>query len=315
MPNRLLKTVIVLTVTGSSVIWPMLMSEKADARFGQTLVQSNEAVITNVAALSPFFRQLSAIEKHTRQRPLRIIQYGDSHTKADLFTGAVRKNLLRDFGGEMPSLVKKTAYSPRSGGYGITVYQPQGVNGARAKRLRDMSENPRFLESLAQDRPDLIVLAYGTNEVTDQDWTVTSYSQMLIGTINRLRTAAPDASFLIVGPPDRSVPSAEGWSSVRRMSALLEAQRRAALSTNAAFWSGYDAMGGAGSMNQWVSGGLARYDHVHFTAAGYTKLAGLFYRDLMNSYRAGSRFQPAPVQGIDMRVMQRNFPISKKSSN
>src|SRR6185295_183968 len=161
MPNRLLKTVIVLTVTGSSVIWPMLMSERADAGFGQTLVQSNEAAITNVAALSPFFRQLSAIEKHTRQRPLRIIQYGDSHTKADLFTGAVRKNLLRDFGGEMPSLVKKTAYSPRSGGYGITVYQPQGVNGARAKRLRDMSENPRFLESLAQDRPDLIVLAYG----------------------------------------------------------------------------------------------------------------------------------------------------------
>ena len=309
----MLKTALILIVTGSSVVWPMLMGERAGAGFAPT----NDAAITNVAALNPFFRQLAAIEKHTRQRPLRIIQYGDSHTKADLFTGAVRKNFLRDFGGEMPALVKRTVYSSNVSAYAKTVYQPQGVNGARAKRLRDMCEDARFLQNLSQDHPDLIVLAYGTNEVTDQDWTVNSYSQMMIGIINRLRSAAPDASFLIVGPPDRAVASAEGWTSVRRMSALLEAQRRAAFSANAGFWSGYDAMGGAGSMNQWVGGGLARYDHVHFTAPGYAKLAGLFYRDLINAYRNGSptASPSSPVKGIDMRVMQRNFPLSKKNLN
>jgi lysophospholipase L1-like esterase len=194
------------------------------------------------------------------------------------------------------------------------VYQPIGINGARAKRLRDMSESGSFLRGVSQSKPDLIVIAYGTNEVTDGDWTIDSYSRMLVGIVTRLRSAAPEASFLIIGPPDRSVPGSGGWTSVTRMPLLLEAQRRAAFLAGAAFWNEYDAMGGAGSMNAWVARGLGRFDHVHFTAVGYRKLAELFYDDLMSAYRSDRSRLPEPGKNLDLRVM-RGVPITSKKSN
>jgi lysophospholipase L1-like esterase len=311
----LLKTAFLLITTGASVFFPALSSVPLDRPFSASIaVRDESSGFTNVAALNPFFQQLAAFESHSRLRPIRIMQYGDSHTKADLFTGAVRKRLQRDFDGDGSRLVKTTSYSPSSNDGRMVVYQPLGINGARAKRLSEMSESPGFLQGVSQSRPDLIVIAYGTNEVTDLDWTVDSYSRMLSGIIARLRSADPDASILIIGPPDRSVAGAGGWTSARRMPSLLEAQKRAAFLAGAAFWSECDAMGGAGSMNTWVARGLGRLDHVHFTANGYDRLAGLFYSDLINAYRSGRVGTPASRKGLDLREMQ-GVPVTSKKSN
>lgn len=316
----MLKTALILLTISSSALWPVLSTQSAETElFAAFTPQSTNGPVMNQAALEPFFRQLAALETQARRRPLRIIQYGDSHTKADLFTGAVRKELLRDFGGVPQTLVRNTAYSQTAASY-RTVYQPAGINGARAKRLREMSEDQGFLNGLTEARPDLIVLAYGTNEVTDGDWTVNSYSRMFVSIINRMRAAAPEASFLIIGPPDRAVPASGGWSSARRMADLQEAQRLAAISAGAAFWSEFEAMGGEGSMNRWVSRGLGRFDHVHFTAVGYAKLADLFYRDLMSCYHGRQRSPlprqsgQTPANGIDSRIMQ-GIPIPTRNRN
>jgi lysophospholipase L1-like esterase len=310
----LLKTAFLLFTTGASVWFPIGSSLPLDSPFSSALVARDESNgFINEAALDSFFRQLAAYESRTRVRPIKIMQYGDSHTKAELFTGAVRKRLRREFDGEASRLVKTTSYDASSND-GRFVYEPLGVNGARAKRLNEMSESPGFLESVSHSRPDLIVIAYGTNEVTDLDWTVDSYSRMLSGIIARLRSAAPDASILIIGPPDRSVAGGGGWTSVRRMPLLLEAQKRAAFIAGAAFWSEYDAMGGSGSMNTWVARGLGRFDHVHFTASGYDRLAGLFYGELIKAYRSGRTGTPASRKGVDLRVM-RGVPVTPKKSN
>jgi lysophospholipase L1-like esterase len=310
----LLKTAFLLITAGASLYVPILSSLPLDRSFSSAIVPRDETSgFTNEAALNSFFRQLAAFESHSRVRPIKIMQYGDSHTRADLFTGAVRKRLQSDFDGEASRLVKTTSYNASSND-GRVVYQPLGVNGARAKRLNEMSESPGFLESVSRSRPDLIVIAYGTNEVTDLDWTVDSYARMLSGTVARLRSAAPDASILIIGPPDRAIAGPGGWISVRRMPLLLEAEKRAAFLAGAAFWSEYDAMGGSGSMNTWVARGLGRFDHVHFTASGYDKLAGLFYDDLINAYRSGWSGTPASRKGVDLRVM-RGVPVPTKKSN
>ena len=60
------------------------------------------------------------------------------------------------------------------------------------------------------------------------------------------------------------------------------------MAANAAFWNSYTAMGGAGSMNTWVSQGLGQNDHVHLTGAGYVRLGDLFYQDLLRAYVAAS---------------------------
>jgi lysophospholipase L1-like esterase len=206
---------------------------------------------------------------------VRIVQYGDSHTAADLMTGVVRKNFQRDF------------VNLRATGTPGVDFDVLGINGARAVRLTSWSDSA-LAAGVVRRKPDLIILAYGTNEVTDNNWSIESYQRMFAGILRRFRRAAPQASLLVLAPPDRAVRGMRGWQSAARMTALIEAQRRAAIETGAAFWSAYSAMGGAGSMNNWVRQGLGQPDHVHLTRTGYARLGNMFYQDIIDSYgRAG----------------------------
>jgi hypothetical protein len=46
-------------------------------------------------------------------------------------------------------------------------------------------------------------------------------------------------------------------------------------------------------MARWVRAGLGQFDYVHFTAAGYQKLANMLYDQLMAEYEK-SVYRPAP---------------------
>ena len=50
---------------------------------------------------------------------------------------------------------------------------------------------------------------------------------------------------------------------------IIAAQREAALAEGCAFWNLRQAMGGKGSMKQWVTAGMGQGDFVHLTAPGY----------------------------------------------
>ena len=169
-------------------------------------------------------------------------------------------------------------------------YDVLGINGARLVRLFSWNLN-LLADNVIERKPDLIIIAYGTNEVTDDDWTVESYSRKLADIIDRFKRAAPDASVIVFGPPDRADTPVAG----SRMPQLLEAQRRAAKQAGAAFWCSFDAMGGDGSMNSWVSQGLGQGDRVHLTGAGYLRMAEMFYQDVMKAY-ADSAKAPRTVR-------------------
>lgn len=169
-------------------------------------------------------------------------------------------------------------------------YDVLGINGARAKRLISWNDTA-FVDNIVQRKPDLIIVAYGTNEVTDDDWTVESYERMFAGILRRFRRAAPQASILVYGPPDRGDVALAG----AKMPAMIEAQRRAAFEVGAAFWSSYGAMGGAGSMNVWASLGLGQGDHVHLTKEGYLRMGTMFYEDIMDAYKKYLTRTPRPT--------------------
>jgi len=59
---------------------------------------SSKVGIENPEALRPFFDQLSALEQDPKGELVRVIQFGDSHTAADLFTGALRTLFQTKFG-------------------------------------------------------------------------------------------------------------------------------------------------------------------------------------------------------------------------
>jgi len=163
---------------------------------------------------------------------------------------------------------------------GVT-YDQLGINGARAARILGWNAEA-LTAALVQRQPDLIIIAYGTNESTDPDWTATGYRHLLSALVKELKAAVPHASILVCGPPDR----VDSALAAARLPSLVNAERRAALSAGAAFWSSYEAMGGANSMSVWVDRGLGQGDRVHLTSAGYQRLADQFYQALMRAYAA-----------------------------
>jgi lysophospholipase L1-like esterase len=151
--------------------------------------------------------------------------------------------------------------------HGVT-WETLGLNGAQADLLLLWNE-PLLHAQIARRDPALIVLAYGTNEARRSDWTMETYRDMLRQVLKRLRAAAPLASVLVIGSPDQSIRSGGRWATFDGVDRILSAQREAALAEGCAFWNLRMAMGGKGSMKQWVTAGLAQGDFVHMTGAGY----------------------------------------------
>src|SRR5271170_173613 len=59
---------------------------------------SERVGIENARALHPFFDQLHQLEADPKAQLVRVIQFGDSHTAADVFTGALRTLFQQKFG-------------------------------------------------------------------------------------------------------------------------------------------------------------------------------------------------------------------------
>lgn len=165
---------------------------------------------------------------------------------------------------------------------GVT-YEPLGINGASASIVFSWDE-ATLKSNIERRAPALIVLAYGTNEAGRRDTTLESYREMFSQLIGRFRTAAPTATILVIGPPDRYIRTRRGWQVMDGIDTVVEAEREAALANGCPFWDTRAKMGGKGSMQQWINAGMAQLDHVHFTAPGYKLLGDAVFRDVMSQY-------------------------------
>lgn len=165
------------------------------------------------------------------------------------------------------------------------IYDALGINGARASRLSQWDWD--ILKSnLSYAKPNLVIIAYGSNEVSDPDLNLTEYEKNFASFLQKFHQAVPQAALLVISPPDRAIQVAGRWQSASAMPALVEAQRQAALANGAAFWNLFQAMGGAGSINKWANlpTPLAQADHVHLTKAGYQLVAQTLHQELTKGY-------------------------------
>ena len=156
-----------------------------------------------------------------------------------------------------------------------------GINGARVGTPLAWNAEAWVPEVKAR-QPDLIVLAYGTNEVGDPE-PMSTYREQYLALLARLRLATPSAECLLVGPTDRVQ---KDWTSNPRGPSIDAAQRAVAREAGCAFFSAFDAMGGRGSLRVWAFGKpqLARRDRVHLLPSGYQKLGRELARQLIESY-------------------------------
>jgi lysophospholipase L1-like esterase len=166
---------------------------------------------------------------------------------------------------------------------GVT-YEAAGINGAEASlflRWNEALQQTLMLET----NPALIVLSYGTNEAGDHNWTEEGYAAMFQRIIERCRRLAPNASILVVGPPDRALRAGRrAWKPFAGVDRIVAAQRSVCRKMHCAYWDQRSRMGGLGSMRDWVSISWAQPDHTHFTGEGYTELASALFSDIVQQY-------------------------------
>jgi lysophospholipase L1-like esterase len=172
--------------------------------------------------------------------------------------------------------------------------------------------------------PDLIVLAYGTNDGFADHVDGPGYETAVRDQIRRLRRLSPGTPVLLLGAPDANTlrkgiradgkedrgfdcspltsveiadfarltadrsPQLARWFPPAGLAVVRDAQKRAAEGEGAAFWDWAARMGGPCSAHR-LSHSTPRLvmgDHVHFTTDGGDLIAGLLWQDLTDAYTA-----------------------------
>lgn len=168
------------------------------------------------------------------------------------------------------------------------VYDSLGVNGAFAGLLATVMNEQHWAEQLQHRQPNLVILNYGTNESQfASDDQMERYDKELRAVVQRVRTALPQASVLIVSPMDRGKRIAGGRViTLPSIPKIVEMQRRVARETNCGFLDLFAAMGGDSTVARWHEGKkhLVGGDLTHPTAEGAQTVGTLIYMALLERY-------------------------------
>ena len=160
-----------------------------------------------------------------------------------------------------------------------------GINGARA-RYHLMWDDAMYREHLKRRAPDLVVLAYGTNESGD-DLPIAEYEAQMNAVVTRVKATAPQASCLLIGPSDRPVRVDDNqWEDRPRTAQLIAVQHRVAVQQGCGFFDMVAFQGGALSMVKWSANEppFGAPDHIHYTRRGYARMGEVLIKALLEGF-------------------------------
>ena len=168
---------------------------------------------------------------------------------------------------------------------GVT-YSALGAHAAMASFWKTV-DAAHLREQMTLHKPALVILQYGTNE--SDLWRIEwdEYETNVGALIDKIKTAAPGASVLVLAPLDRAERAPTGEFRTKPVILkLVEVQRRVARSKGVAFWNTFVAMGGEGSMLKWarVQPALGGGDLTHPTPLGAEALGNAFAEALVRSF-------------------------------
>ena len=167
----------------------------------------------------------------------------------------------------------------RAGGGAIV--DAMGIRGMEARTWLSWNRD-LFRVGIQRISPDLVVLAYGTNEAADQDYTMDEYRRDLSEVLQMLKDAAGEnVACVLAGPSDRGWDFKDGSYAIwDRTAPVADVQRQVAREFDCAFWDWQEAMGGPGSMVAWKlrDPKYGSNDLIHHTPSGYSWLADRFLK-------------------------------------
>ena len=175
-------------------------------------------------------------------------------------------------------------------------YVSLGFPGATVQLLQKLADD-NLADDLKRIAPDVIVLAFGTNEGFNDALDVAAYTAQYEQIVRRLKSLRPQARIVIVGPPDGAradgacKPGAPGCATPAsadsdachlptppKLAQVREAQRRLAMRLEADFWDWSSAMPSPCGAQVWAAADppLMAHDYVHMTTEGYKQSADRF---------------------------------------
>lgn len=178
-----------------------------------------------------------------------------------------------------------------------------GIGGTRASNMLRWDETVWF-DNLQRRNPDLVILAYGTNEATDADQPIGAYEADLRAVVEKLQRAVPDASCMMVGPGDFPEVTSDGRLLPRpRVREIVEVQARVSAEMGCAFWDALAFMGGELSMAQWTTSvpQMAKDDYIHLTRRGYVRMGMALVDAMMMPFDGGDPSSVSATLASDAR--------------
>jgi len=184
-------------------------------------------------------------------------------------------------------------------------YLSIGYPGATVQLLQKL-DNGNLADDFRELKPDVVVLAFGTNEGFNDNLDVPTYIQQYEQIVRRLQALRPGLKVVIVGPSDAARPSggchAEGvgqhcnsapafqtasaeagsgnckFPVPPKLNLVREAQRKLASRIGAAFWDWSSVQPGPCGAQVWAAANppLMAHDYVHMTLDGYKQSADRF---------------------------------------
>ena len=183
-------------------------------------------------------------------------------------------------------------------------YVSVGYPGATVQLLQRL-DNGNLAQDLRQLSPDVVVLAFGTNEGFNDNLDVGLYISQYEQIVRRLQALRPNLKIVMIGPADAARPggvchaegvgqhcttsgavqtvSAESSGGCRlpvppKLNLVREAQRKLAQRIGAAFWDWSSAQPGPCGAQVWAAANppLMARDFVHMTLEGYKQSADRF---------------------------------------
>ncbi len=199
------------------------------------------------------------------------------------------------------------------------IYDSQGIIGAQIN-IMEKWDKKAMRSDLHARKPALIVLAYGTNDGFGDKLTRDRYAKMVRTHLSFLQKTAPQASLLIMGPPDANrYPRRCGkarstspcsplsrseasnykalfqdyprgkrcrWHPPPKLSVVRETLKDVAQEMGFFFWDWSKVMGGHCGIHEWTRTNpkKAFADHVHLKKEGYEQSADQLFEELMLLY-------------------------------
>ena len=205
-----------------------------------------------------------------------LIEDGQYHEFSMEFEATPKEVLIELESMESPNFYGLTLDASK--GISLDNVAMRGASGTIFVKL-DKSSFDQMAKNLD---PKVIIFQYGGNTVPylKTKKSVDNYVNYVKSNVNWVRRHNRDVSVIFIGPSDMATSVNGNWVSYPLLPYLDQKLKEMCMSNEMAYWSMYEAMGGANSMPYWVEQKWAGSDYTHFTANGNRIISELFFTAL-----------------------------------